>query len=77
MSQFRRAEITRTLNQMREGLTFVRKQAHKEHGTDETYEAALHATSFAAAFIDLVGGMAADLNQICEILEKQDLKDSK
>lgn len=69
MSQFRRGEITRTLNQMREGLSFVRKLAGEENNP-QALEAALQGTSFAAAFIDLIGGMAADLNEINEKLDK-------
>ncbi len=71
MSESRRTEITRTLNQMREGLTFVRKLANDENNPD-AIQAALHGTSFAAALIDLIGGMAADLNEINEKLDKSD-----
>lgn len=71
MSEFRRNEITRTLNQMRDSLTWVRQMAN-ESATEVSPEiAAMHGTAFAAAFIDLVGGMAADLNEINERLEKQ------
>jgi len=72
MSEFRRKEITRTLNQMRDSLTFVRKIANESVTEVSAEDAAMHGTAFAAAFIDLIGGIAADLNQINERLEEQD-----
>lgn len=71
MSEFRREEIKRTLNQMRDTLTFVRTMSHDGAPKVTPEMAAMHGTAFAAAFIDLVGGMAADLNEINERLEAQ------
>ncbi len=71
MSKFRRDEIKRTLDQMRDGLTFIRQETGKTNNP-EAVEFGLHGTSFAAAFIDLIGGMAADLNEINEKLDKSD-----
>lgn len=71
MSTHRREDITRKLEQMREGLSHARKSAHPD---SSEYETVLHLTSFVAGFIDLVGGMAADLNEINEKLEAQVLK---
>ena len=74
MSEFRRSEITRCLNQIREGMTYARKMVGQEEGVNSPgYDMALQATSVAVAFVDLIGGMAADLNQIVEYLEKDEM----
>jgi hypothetical protein len=68
MSQFRRDEIKRCTNQMRDGLSFARKKAFEE-GEAEDQEVVMQITAFVAPLIDLFAGIAQDLNVIRESLE--------
>lgn len=75
MSEARRKEITRKLDQMRDALTYAREVAGRDAAISEQngdYNNVLHATSFIAAFVDLLGGIAVDLNAIREKLEDRD-----
>lgn len=75
MSNFRRAEIKRTFGQMHENFAAIRQfvSAAKKPDSEE-YRMAMVGVSFAEAFIDLLGGMATDLNAL---VEHQEIADKK